>query len=93
MFISFFISLLRVRKHLIYKSIDVAKIGIIIDNCKTFIDKLKTFNIYNEESSYDSRNCFYLWTSQGLNLGPPDYEYLKVIFCDMSLLLKYTDNQ
>ncbi len=74
MFISFFISLLRVRKHLIYKSIDVAKIEIIIDNRKTFIDKLKTFNIYNEESSYDFRNCFYLWTSQGLNLGPPDYE-------------------
>ncbi len=53
MFIITLISLLRVRKHLIYKSIDVAKIGIIIDNCKTFIDKLKTFNIYNEESSYD----------------------------------------
>ncbi len=45
MFIITLISLLRVRKHLIYKSIDVAKIGIIIDNCKTFIDKLKTFNI------------------------------------------------
>jgi len=29
---------------------------------------------------------FPVWTSQGLNLGPPDYEYLKVIFCDMSLL-------
>jgi len=53
MFIITLISLLRVRKHLIYKSIDVAKIGIIIDNRKTFIDKLKTFNIYNEESSYD----------------------------------------
>lgn len=53
MFIITLISLLRVRKHLIYKSIDVAKIGIIIDNCKTFIDKLKTFNICNEESSYD----------------------------------------
>ena len=82
MFISFFISLLRVRKHLIYKSIDVAKIEIIIDNRKTFIDKLKTFNIYNEESSYDFRNCFYLWTSQGLNLGPPDYETNIMIFRD-----------
>ena len=34
-----------------------------------------------------------MWTSQGLNLGPPDYEYLKVIFCDMSLLRKCADNQ
>lgn len=24
----------------------------------------------------------FLWTSQGLNLGPPDYENDKVIFCD-----------
>jgi hypothetical protein len=84
MFIITLISLLRVRKHLIYKSIDVAKIGIIIDNCKTFIDKLKTFNIYNEESSYDFRNCFYLWTSQGLNLGPPDYESVKVRYFKIS---------
>ena len=80
----FIISLLRVRKHLIYKSIDVAKIGIIIDNRKTFIDKLKTFNIYNEESSYDFRNCFYLWTSQGLNLGPPDYESVLDLFHEIT---------
>ena len=80
----FIISLLRVRKHLIYKSIDVAKIGIIIDNRKTFIDKLKTFNIYNEESSYDFRNCFYLWTSQGLNLGPPDYESVLHVFHEIT---------
>ena len=25
---------------------------------------------------------FSVWTSQGLNLGPPDYEYEKVNFCD-----------
>lgn len=24
----------------------------------------------------------FLWTSQGLNLGPPDYENDKMIFCD-----------
>ena len=24
----------------------------------------------------------YQWTSQGLNLGPPDYENDKMIFCD-----------
>ena len=84
MFISFFISLLRVRKHLIYKSIDVAKIGIIIDNCKTFIDKLKTFNIYKEVSSHDNRNCLLVWTSQGLNLGPPDYESVLDLFHEIT---------
>ena len=31
-------------------------------------------------------NCrFSMWTSQGLNLGPPDYEYRKVIFHDIPL--------
>ena len=33
-----------------------------------------------------------LWTSQGLNLGPPDYENDKMIFCDSLLsqfLLKF----
>ena len=25
-----------------------------------------------------------MWTSQGLNLGPPDYENDKMIFCDSS---------
>ena len=93
MFISFFISFLRVRKHLIYKSIDVAKIGIIIDNRKTFIDKLKTFNIYNEESSYDFRNCFYLWTSQGLNLGPPDYESVLDLFHEITNNVKALKNK
>ena len=34
-----------------------------------------------------------MWTSLGLNQGPPDYEYLKVIFCDMPLLRKCADNQ
>ena len=29
----------------------------------------------HKKSSYDIRNCLYSsWTSQGLNLGPPDYE-------------------
>ena len=28
---------------------------------------------------------FLAWTSQGLNLGPPDYEYRKVIFHDIPL--------
>ncbi len=65
----FIISLLRVRKHLIYKSIDVAKIGIIIDNRKTFIDKLKTFNIYNEESSYDFPQLLLLVDQPGLEPG------------------------
>jgi hypothetical protein len=69
MFIITLISLLRVRKHLIYKSIDVAKIGIIIDNCKTFIDKLKTFNIYNEESSYDFPQLPLLVDQPGLEPG------------------------
>lgn len=69
MFIITLISLLRVRKHLIYKSIDVAKIGIIIDNCKTFIDKLKTFNIYNEESSYDFPQLPLLVDQPGLEHG------------------------
>ena len=69
MFIITLISLLRVRKHLIYKSIDVAKIGIIIDNCKTFIDKLKTFNIYNEESSYDFSQLPLLVDQPGLEPG------------------------
>ena len=36
---------------------------------------------------------FSMWTSLGLNQGPPDYEYRKVIFCDISLLWKHTDNQ
>ena len=36
---------------------------------------------------------FLMWTSLGLNQGPPDYEYLKVIFRDILLLCKYTDNQ
>lgn len=27
----------------------------------------------------------FLWTSQGLNLGPPDYENDNVIFCDSLL--------
>ena len=27
----------------------------------------------------------FLWTSQGLNLGPPDYENDKMIFRDSSL--------
>lgn len=34
----------------------------------------------------------FLWTSQGLNLGPPDYENDKMIFCDSLLsqfLLKF----
>ncbi len=69
MFIIILISLLRVRKHLIYKSIDVAKIGIIIDNCKTFIDKLKTFNIYNEKSSYDFPQLPLLVDQPGLEPG------------------------
>ncbi len=69
MFIITLISLLRVRKHLIYKSIDVAKIGIIIDNRKTFIDKLKTFNIYNEESSYDFPQLPLLVDQPGLEPG------------------------
>lgn len=69
MFIITLISLLRVRKHLIYKSIDVAKIGIIIDNCKTFIDKLKTFNIYNEKSSYDFPQLPLLVDQPGLEPG------------------------
>ena len=34
-----------------------------------------------------------MWTSLGLNQGPPDYEYLKVIFCDILLLCKCADNQ
>ena len=34
-----------------------------------------------------------MWTSQGLNLGPPDYEYRKVIFHDISLFVKYTEYQ
>ena len=37
--------------------------------------------------------CLSMWTSLGLNLGLSDYEYLKVIFCDMSLLRKCADNQ
>ena len=24
----------------------------------------------------------FLWTSQGLNLGPPDYESERMMFCD-----------
>ena len=71
MFIITLISLLRVRKHLIYKSIDVAKIGIIIDNCKTFIDKLKTFNIYKRISSHENRDCLLIWLIQGLSLMNP----------------------
>ena len=34
-----------------------------------------------------------MWTSQGLNLGPPDYENDKMIFCDNQrfyfLLIEY----
>ena len=35
----------------------------------------------------------HVWTSQGLNLGLPDYEYLKVIFYDISLFWKCTEYQ
>ena len=31
------------------------------------------FSQRHKKSSYEFRNCF-SWTSQGLNLGPPDYE-------------------
>ena len=34
-----------------------------------------------------------MWTSLGLNQGPPDYESLKVIFCDISLFGNCADNQ
>ena len=34
-----------------------------------------------------------LWTSQGLNLGPPDYESLKVIFNDIPLFGKCAEYQ
>ena len=37
--------------------------------------------------------CVSPWTRQGLNLWPPDYEYLKVIFHDILLLWKCADNQ
>ena len=30
-----------------------------------------------------------MWTSQGLNLGPPDYENDKMIFCDSLFLIVY----
>ena len=45
------------------------------------------------EIKKESFGSLSLWTSQGLNLGPPDYEYLKVIFYDISLFWKCTDNQ
>ena len=32
-----------------------------------------------------SQLLFSLWTSLGLNQGPPDYENDKMIFCDSSL--------
>ena len=35
----------------------------------------------------------FLWTSQGLNLGPPDYESRKVIFHEISLFASNTDFQ
>jgi len=37
--------------------------------------------------------CLLKWTSLGLNQGPPDYEYLKVIFYDISLFWKCTEYQ
>jgi len=35
----------------------------------------------------------FLWTSQGLNLGPPDYETNRMIVRDISLLRTFVDNQ
>jgi hypothetical protein len=34
-----------------------------------------------------------MWTSQGLNLGPPDYETRKVIFHEIPLSCKYIEYQ
>jgi len=34
-----------------------------------------------------------MWTSLGLNQGPPDYESRKVIFYEISLLEKCIGNQ
>ena len=41
-----------------------------------------------EKALASNRKCFLhveTWTCLGLNQGPPDYEYLKVIFYDISL--------
>ena len=41
------------------------------------------FSHEKKKGSQRIANClFSRWTSQGLNLGPPDYENDKMIFCD-----------
>lgn len=45
------------------------------------------FSHEKKKGSQRIANClFSMWTSQGLNLGPPDYETNRMIVRDISLL-------
>ena len=38
----------------------------------------------NQQLEFLLSCCFSMWTSQGLNLGPPDYESVKIKFFKVS---------
>ncbi len=49
----------------------------------TLTQQIYIWRVCKQKRLYSVRNQpFSLWTSLGLNQGPPDYENDKMIFCD-----------
>gem|GEM_PF-1466792 len=51
---------------------------------KLLSTNLKLLTFITKKAVTISRNCLYLWTSQGLNLGPPDYESVLDLFHEIT---------